>query len=112
LDENGNLWLGLCRVHPTTQFSSLEKAYIINHDTGDLLYYIDGLFQKSPAKQLTPDEIQILKYNANGLKEREIAKRMNISASGIKRRKQELFNKLKVANITAAVYKASQMEII
>jgi DNA-binding CsgD family transcriptional regulator len=112
LDENGNLWLGLCRVQPTTRFSTLEKAYITNHDTGELLYYIDGQFRKSPAKQLTPDEIQILRYNADGFKEKQIAEMMNISQSSIKRKKQELFGRLKVANITAAVYKASQIGII
>jgi DNA-binding CsgD family transcriptional regulator len=112
LDENGNLWLSLCRVHPTPRLSTIEKAFITNHDTGEQLDYIDGQFRESTSKLLTSDEIQILIYKAEGLQEKEIAKVMKISPSGIKRKKQDLFNKLRVANAAAAVFKATQMGII
>jgi DNA-binding CsgD family transcriptional regulator len=114
LDKDSNLWLSLCRVHPTTQLrlSTLEKAFITNHNTGEQLDYIDGQFKEAIAKRLTPTDVQILRYKAEGLQEKDIAKKMNLSESCVKRKKHEIFNKLRVANVAAAVYKASQMKII
>jgi len=112
LDNNGNMWLGLCRVKSASRLSALGKAYIINHHTGEQFDYSDGQFQSSATKLLTEVEIEILTHKANGLQGKEIASVMKMSESMVKRKQQELFDKLNVTTSTAAVYKATLMKII
>ncbi|MDR1951702.1 MAG: LuxR C-terminal-related transcriptional regulator [Bacteroidales bacterium] len=112
LDTNGNMWLALCRVKSSECLSILGKAFVINHTTGEQLDYIDGKFLPSTCKLLTNVEIKILKYQAMGLLGKEIAEEMNISESMVKRKRQDLFDKLNVTTSAAAVYKATKMKII
>jgi DNA-binding CsgD family transcriptional regulator len=112
LDENGNMWLSLCRVKPAKRLSVLGKASLINSETGDHFDYFDGHFLPSIVTTLTELDIEILGYVAGGLQRKEISEKMKILESTMKKKIQDIFKKLNVTTSAAAVYKAAQMNII
>lgn len=61
---------------------------------------------------ITAHEAELLQLVADGLGNREIAKRLSISISGVQVGLASVFRKLRVQNRTAAVVKAASMGII
>jgi DNA-binding CsgD family transcriptional regulator len=112
LDENGNLWLGLCRVKTTKRLSVLGKAFVTNSETGEQFDYVEGQFLPSTVKLLTHLEIEILNHMTRGLQRKEIANTLNVSESTMKKKIQDIYKKLNATTSAAAVYKATQMNII
>ena len=112
LDDNGNLWLGLCHVTTSSFLSMFSKARIVNIHTGKQYDFIDGSFVESVITALEPDEIAILTHLAKDVPNKQIADILNISEANLKRKRLSLFDKLNVKTPAAAVYRATMLKII
>jgi DNA-binding CsgD family transcriptional regulator len=112
LCENGNMWLGLCFVIPSSFSTLSSKANIVNFKTGETYNFMDGRFVRSDIRALTPDEIAILNYLAKDMLTKQIAILLQVSESTVIRKKQDIFEKLGVRTSIAAVHKATKMRII
>jgi len=112
LCDNGNMWLALVVVSQNTLTQKTTKACIDNCITGERFDYFDNTFVLSEQSQLTQDEITILRYLANNMQLKSIGNAMGISPSSVDRKKKSAFKKLGVTEPTAAVYRASKMNLI
>jgi DNA-binding CsgD family transcriptional regulator len=112
LDKNGNLWLELCHITPSSFMSMVSKACIVNIRTGERFDFIDGKFVASTIATLTPEEIMILTHMAKDMPNKQIAGALKISESNLKRKRLALFDKLGVKTPAAAIYKATMLKII
>jgi len=112
LDENGNMWLGLCHVTVSHFLSVFCKAKIVNIQTGENYEFIDGKFLPSDIKALDLEEIAILKSTAEDIPIKQIAQRLKISESSLKRKRQLIFDKLDCKTMVSAIYKATSMKLI
>ena len=120
LCKNGNVWLGLCYAMASASERMTNKAVIIHKKTGKKYDFIDGGFTSSNDGLVTPEEIQVLKWMAQGLPDKHICSLLNdevdtdrcISLNTFNARKRRLFKKLEVGNSAAAVHKAHLMGLI
>jgi len=112
LDKNGNMWLGLYHITSSEHLSILSKAKIVNIQTGESYDYIQGKFMLSDVKTLSCEEIMILRYSAKEIPLKQIADMLKVSVSSLKRKRQQIFDKLESKTIASAIYKATMMKII
>jgi DNA-binding NarL/FixJ family response regulator len=90
-----------------------SKASVVNTQTGENFYYIDGKFVPSEVKTLTSEEMTILTCTAKkDMQIKQICDTFNISESTLKRKRVALLNKLDVKTMGAAIYKATALRII
>jgi LuxR family maltose regulon positive regulatory protein len=94
----------------------LSEAYVRR-----LLTAFDATVRPSPAPRratsalpqpLTPREIEILRLVAAGMRNREIARRLFLSPSTVKRHVANAYGKLNVGNRTAAVARANELHLL
>ena len=120
LCKNGNVWLGLCYAMASTSKKMTNKAVIIHKKTGKKYDFIDGGFTSSNDGLVTPEEIQVLKWMAQGLPDKHICSLLNTelkidsgtSLNAFNARKRRLFRKLEAGNSAAAVHKAHLLGLI
>jgi len=120
LCKNGNVWLGLCFATVSTSEKMKHKASITDRKTGQKYDFINGYFIPSSAPQISPEEIQILKWMVLGLTDKYMCSLLNnegsnekgISLRTFNARKRCLFKKLGVNTSTAAVHEANLLGII
>ena len=112
LDQEGNLWIGLCAVSPLPLTHKPMKACVECVKTGERFDYVDEKFVLSEQKYLTEEEIEILGHLADGLAMKQISAEMGISARLTERKKKEALDKLGAATQAAAVYRAKNMGLI
>ena len=111
LCENGNLWLSLSCVSPSTQENS-GNATITNTATGETYNFIDGKFVLSAIPSLTREEVLILELQASELSVQQISERLQISESSLWRKREVLCRKLGVISSVGAVHKAHLLGIL
>jgi DNA-binding NarL/FixJ family response regulator len=71
-----------------------------------------GTFVLSDVKDLTSEEMTILRLMAKGKSGKEICDSIKASDSGLKRKKQTIYTKLDVNNSNGALHKARLLGII
>jgi DNA-binding CsgD family transcriptional regulator len=111
LDENGNMWLGLCSVTPSTSVRS-PKASIIDIQTCDKYNFVNGKFQLSSDKVLTQEDVMILGWLAKDLTTKAMCLKLGISENKFNRKKKKIYSLLDVQSAGGAIYKAQIMELI
>ena len=113
LADNGNIWLAACIVSLS---SNKKEGNVEAHMDGRPDYWsysLEGhLWQHKDAIVLKSREKEVLIYSAQGLKEEEVADKMNIAPVTVKFHKKALFNKLNVRSISAAIAIASHKKMI
>lgn len=113
LDQDSNIWLALCVV----SLSTANKAgNIIITGKGRRKSYEYNLktleWEVKPELKLTPKEREILTTSTQGLSGCEIAGKLGISEATVKFHKKNIFKKMKVTNIAAAITHASNYNLI
>lgn len=110
--SNGSVWLALCLYAPSadTQFHSGIDGKIINNETGEVIAL--EKYKHYEQTLLSKRELEILTLVAKGSNSIQIAKQLNISVFTVRRHRQNIIEKMKVANTTEAVKTAMVMGII
>ena len=72
----------------------------------------EKLMKNGTISKLNKKQIQVLKYSAAGLTETGVALNLNISVNTVKYHKRNIYKKLGVNSLTAAVVKALKKELI
>ena len=113
LAENGNIWLAACVV----SFSShSDIGHIEARMEGETVYWVyslkERIWREEQAIRLKEIEKDILLLTHQGLKEEEIADKINRSVQTVKFHKRHIFEKLNVHNILEAVSVAANYKLI
>lgn len=112
LDTQYNMWLALCVVNHSS--NDTAGNIIISKKDGSETFEYDLISQKwIPQKKtkLTRQEKEILILSVKGLTMNEIAERLGVAITTIKFHKKNIFNKLKVKNISEAISCAANYNI-
>ena len=113
LADNGHIWLAACIV----SLSSHQKAGNIEaHMDGRSDYWTYSLanhtWKHQDAIRLTIREKEVLIYSAQGFTEEKIDEKMYLKKESVKYHKQNLYNKLNVKNMSAAITIESHKKMI
>jgi DNA-binding CsgD family transcriptional regulator len=112
LDKQHNMWLALCVV--THSSNDTAGNIIISKKGGSEIFEYDLVSKKWVAQKkikLTRQEKEILTLSVQGFTMNEIARRMHIAIATVKFHKKNIFQKLKVKNISEAISCASNYNI-
>lgn len=112
LDKKGNLWLDLklWDFSPIQDIEAPGRFVFRNKFTGEVIYALEG--QKSAVSEVSAREKEVLSMIANGMKSKEIAEKLFISANTVNNHRRHLIEKMEVANTTEAVKMAIQLGMI
>ena len=113
LAGNGNIWLAACIV----SLSSNTKAGNVEaHIHGKPYYWLYSLdkhqWEQNEKMRLNSREKEILLLSTQGLSEHAISGKIHISVPTVKFHKRNLFEKLKVRNLPAAIIEASNKKLL
>lgn len=110
--SNGSVWLALCLYAPSTDVQSRSgiDGKIINIQTGEIIQ--EEKYKNKAKTILSKRELEVLTFVAKGLKSEQIAMQINISVYTVRRHRQNIIEKMNVANTTEAVKTAFVMGII
>ena len=104
LDRNGNIWLAACVVSlsPNKKEGNIEV-----HKNGQLDYWAYSLQSRQWEKQkpslLSSREKEVVSYSVQGFSEKTVAEKIYLKNETIKYHKQNLFRKLGVKSLVAAM---------
>ena len=113
LTDKGNIWLAVCIVSLSSNKEAGNIEARIDGKPDYWTYSIkDHHWEKRLDVKLNKREKEILHLSAQGLSENAIGAKTNTSLSTIKFHKKNLFKKLKIRNISAAINKASNQKLI
>lgn len=107
----GKIWLILCCYDLSANRSASEgiSPAIVNNHTGET---INLFFAERKHSILTEREKEILKLIKNGKPSKQIADLLGISINTVNRHRQNIIEKLSVANSTEAVTAATAMNLL
>ena len=109
---NGSVWLALCIYAPATDLIPTKgiDGKIIDVQTGNVITY--EKYTNNNKNLLSQRELEILNLVAKGMGSKKIAEELNIALHTVYRHRQNIINKMKVANTAEAVKTAMFMGII
>jgi DNA-binding CsgD family transcriptional regulator len=112
LDKKGNPWLDLklWDFAPIQDLESPGRFVLRNKLTGETLFAIEG--KKSDEPGISVREKEVLGLIANGMRSKEIADKLFISANTVNNHRRNLIEKLNVSNSSEAVRLAAKLGII
>ncbi len=112
LDRKGNLWLDLklWDFSPIQDIEAPGRFVFRNKFTGEVIYALEG--QKTENSGISVREREILSMIADGMKSKEIAEKLFISANTVNNHRRNLIEKLHVSNCSEAVKMAMKLGII
>ena len=112
LDRKGNMWLDLklWDFSPVQDLEAPGRFVLRNKLTGEILLALEG--QKSNGMDISSREKEVLALIADGMKSREIAEKLFISANTVNNHRRHLIEKLNVSNCSEAVKMAMKLGII
>lgn len=104
LDTNGNIWIALCVVSPSSNLTS-GNFFIKNSAENTFLEFdlAANKWKETTAVKLNNQEKQILLMSVQGYTIEKIAQQLFLSSSTIKFHRKNLFKKLKATNISEAI---------
>ncbi len=111
-NPNGSIWLALCLYAPSTdlQVRSGIDGSIINRQTGEII--ASEKYKKYTQTLLSKRELEILKLLAEGYNSNKIADQLSISVYTVRRHRQNIIEKMQVANTTEALKTAFVMGLV
>ncbi|GEC73839.1 regulatory protein, luxR family [Flavobacterium flevense] len=109
---NGSVWLALCLYAASTDLipSKGIDGKIIDVQTGEVIAH--EKYVNSAKNLLSQRELEILTLVAKGLGSKQIAEELHIAVHTVYRHRQNIINKMKVANTAEAVKTAVVMGIV
>jgi DNA-binding CsgD family transcriptional regulator len=109
---NGSVWLAFCIYAPATDLipSKGIDGKIIDVQTGEVIAY--EKYAGTSKNLLSQRELEILTLVAKGMGSKQIAKELHIAVHTVYRHRQNIIEKMKVANTAEAVKTAVVMGII
>lgn len=112
-DSKNNLLATLVIIEPIRYAGSavLKKHYTKENKT-EVYNLLSKRFVSEESTQLTEVECTIIHLSGMGIKEKDIAKQLGLTLSGLKRIKTLIFEKLKVNSISEAIFVAYKRRYI
>ncbi|MDQ1090490.1 response regulator transcription factor [Siphonobacter sp. SORGH_AS_1065] len=113
LDKNGNIWIAICIVTPSSNRTS--GNIVIKNSTDDKRYEYDmntNEWREISSVKLTSQEKQILLLAIQGYTIDGIADLSYITIDTVKFHRKNILKKLKVCNISEAIYNAINLGLI
>lgn len=113
-DPHGNLWLSLSVVDisPDQKPDSPMRSRLINQETGELFIFPENGENSAGAVNLSAREIEILKLISVGQISKQIAGELFISVHTVNTHRQNIIEKMQVANTAEAVRYAARLGIL
>ncbi len=111
LDRKGNMWLDLklWDFSPIQDLEAPGRFILRNKLSGEILLALEG--QRSHGLDISSREKEVLAMIADGMKSKEIADKLYISANTVNNHRRNLIKKLNVSNSSEAVILATKMGI-
>ncbi len=112
IDKVGNYWLNmkLCDLSPVQDLDAPATSVCRNTITGEVMFSFEG--KNGNTKQISDREKQVLSLVAEGMRSKEIAEQLFISANTVNNHRRNMINKLNVSNSSEAVMLALKLGII
>lgn len=112
IDKLGNPWLAmkLSDTSPMQDINSPATSVCRNILTNEIIFSLEG--KKNSSENITNREKEILGLIAEGMRSKEIAEKLFISANTVNNHRRNLINKLHVSNSSEAVKLAIKLGII
>lgn len=109
---NDSVWLALCTYAPSADVNQRPgiDGKIINNETGEIISF--DTYKNYGQALLSKREIEIITYVAKGMGSKQIAEELNIAVHTVRRHRQNIIQKMQVANATEAVKTCLVMGII
>jgi DNA-binding NarL/FixJ family response regulator len=109
---NGSILFALCLYAPSTnsEFRNGIEGKIVNIKTGEIIS--SEKYKPYTESLLSKRELEILAHVAKGSNSDQIANLLNISVYTVRRHRQNIIQKLQVANTTEALKTAFVMGLI
>ncbi len=113
LDKGGNPWLNmkLCDLSPNQDMSLPGTSICRNLVTGESINLCE-VEKKEDVKEISSREKEVLGLIAEGMKSKEIADKLFISANTVNNHRRNVIKKMKVSNSSEAVTQAIKFGII
>lgn len=109
-DPDGNIWLALSiiDVSPNQNMNEPMSSRLVNHKTGEIISFaeVTSFFE------LTNREKEILHLISKGNVSKQIADDLHISVHTVNTHRQNIIEKMKVANTAEAIQLAARMGIL
>ena len=112
LDQNGNMWLCLGLVTPSTSLYNPIKARIIDVQAGDKYNFMGDRFELTTTKVLNQEDTLILKWMSRDVTAEVMCSELGISESSLNRKKKKIYELLGAQGATGAIHKAHLMGVI
>lgn len=111
-NPNGSIWLALCLYAPSTDFQTRSgiDGRIVNMQTGEVI--ASEKYKRYSETMLSKRELEILNLLAQGNSSDKIANLINISVYTVRRHRQNIIQKMQVANTTEALKTAFVMGLV
>lgn len=111
LDNMGQIWLMMNIVDISPNQDEIEgaKSQLLNYKSGKITDLRDTI---KPSIDLTPREIEILKYVKEGLLSKEISNKLSISVHTVNTHRQRYLEKLGANNSLEAVVFATKFGLV
>lgn len=104
-DKNDNLLATLCIIEPISfAGSAILRKHLLGQKKTLIFSNTTKQFDLEETPFLSHLECRILLLSGQGIKEKEIAKQLEMTLPGIKRIKTQIFEKLNVCSISEAIY--------
>lgn len=103
--RDGSIWLALCLYSPAATTSNGIEGKVINSETGEITLFEDQ-------KLLSRRETEIINYIAKGLDSGQIASQIHLSVFTVRRHRQNILQKLKAPNTSAAIKICAAMGLL
>uniref|UniRef100_UPI0032170B98 LuxR C-terminal-related transcriptional regulator n=1 Tax=uncultured Draconibacterium sp. TaxID=1573823 RepID=UPI0032170B98 len=112
LDKKGNMWLDLklCDFSPNQDLDMPGHFILRNKLSGEVIYSVRG--NNPEVKNVSSREQEVLSLISEGMKSKEIADKLFISANTVNNHRRNLIEKLNVSNSSEAVKMATTLGII
>ncbi|WPV66257.1 response regulator transcription factor [Chitinophaga sp. LS1] len=110
--QDGSVWLALCLYSPATSSSPSPDidGRVINSETGEIIKF--ERYKQFGKQILTRREVEVINHIAGGLDSSKIASLLNLSVYTVRRHRQNILNKLSVANTSEAIKTCSHMGLL
>lgn len=109
-DPRGNIWLSLSIVDVSANQNLKQpmSSRLVNHKTGKIISFAEV----SAVFELTKREKEILQFISDGKVSKQIANQLHISVHTVNTHRQNIIEKMEVANTAEAIQLASRMGIL
>ncbi|MCI9844585.1 response regulator transcription factor [Flavobacterium pectinovorum] len=111
-NPNGSIWLALCLYAPSTDFQARSgiDGRIVNMQTGEVI--ASEKYKPYAETLLSKRELEILNLLSEGNNSVKIAEKLCISVYTVRRHRQNIIQKMQVANTTEALKTALVMGLV